>query len=598
MLLENLMEEKQLDFSRPFLSVRRAASSTPPPPASKPATASTKPLLPPLPHYKPELKSGPIRVPGTVPFVWERSPGRPKNNETPTATHDHLPPVVPRLPPGKRASMLNNVHSDPVGGSEEGSSSPAASCSDFRSSSSPNVEGVMESDDNDDDEDESFVDALDTLSRTESSLLNCSVSGISGVDMRPNRTLSGDLHAREFMIGRFLPAAQAMANGTPQYSEQYRTKRQPVLREQARQITPVNKPPPRGDIVPYYAQCDNNTVEDDDDDDDDDDVYSEPDTSSLGVCGFFPGFCLQNRLNPVPGIRKQVSSVRTRRVEYDKAAEHGRRVMNEPPRQQSGNRIKQTIDDSRTRCQPAASNAGWSHNETSQLDAFKAKGFLGVPAERDNKGLETMGSILAVKEVISFAELLAHDDLEWESSKSRINSVQTVEEKSAHVEKTASFGACDRSNVPQADDRRDQDLMVFAAATIASKGDDSSRGSIKDSTNFTRQKLGGRGGGGGDHNTRPSQRKPCPLPLPLPKSPSESWLKKALPAVSSRTQMSKSPLGMILMHQQQHPKGVEDHSTTTNSSDPTWETIVKSSGEKNRRFQFSEQGQLTPIPEA
>ncbi|CAN1199806.1 hypothetical protein LINPERPRIM_LOCUS42643 [Linum perenne] len=592
MMLENLMEEKQLNFRQPFLSVRRPPST--PERNKSAANSSSTNYLPPLPHYKPELKSGPIRVPGTVPFVWERSPGRPKNGTTDSKVLLPATVIAPRLPPGKKmAPLMNkmnkmNTCSDAAGSEERSSSSasqsPAGSCSANVEIAEDKLREVMEEirssvdDDDEEEEYESFVDALDTLSRTESSLLNCSFSGISemdGVDhTRLNRTISGDLHAREFMIGRFLPAAKAMANESPQYSSQYPTKKQPVLREQSRQIVTIKrfendekKPVSRGDIVPYYDECGTNTVEEEEEDD-----SSEPDTSTIGVCGLFPRLCLQNslcRLNPVPGIRKQAghghaSSVRTRRVKYDKAAEHGRRVMNEP--RHSRNRAKlETIDDARTRCQTAESNAGWSHNGSSPQPgaAPKDQAFLGVPEKHK------AGSIPAVKEVVSFAELLAHDDLEWEASnsatspeeKKKIDSVekQVVEEV---VDKSASLGPCT--------DRRDRDLVLAHRQKPAQ----------------TQQ-----------NRTNPSQRKPCNgsnnsnknlLPLPLPKSPSESWLKKALPTVSSRTQMSKSPLGMM------HQKEAQIYSTT---SDPTWETMVKTSGEKNRRFQFSE-AQLTPIPEA
>ncbi|CAN1850790.1 hypothetical protein LINPERHAP1_LOCUS40026 [Linum perenne] len=558
------MEEKQLNFRQPFLSVRRPPST---PERNKPA-ATNSTNLPPLPHYKPELKSGPIRVPGTVPFVWERSPGRPKNGTTDSKVLLPATVIAPRLPPGKKMAPLRS--------SSSASQSPAGSCSTNVEIAEEKLREVMEEirgsvdDDDEEEEYESFVDALDTLSRTESSLLNCSFSGISemdGVDhTRLNRTISGDLHAREFMIGRFLPAAKAMANESPQYSSQYPTKKQPVLREQSRQIVTIKrfendekKPVSRGDIVPYYDECGTNTVEEEEEDD-----SSEPDTSTIGVCGLFPRLCLQNslcRLNPVPGIRKQVGHGHASSVRYDKAAEHGRRVMNEP--RHSRNRVKlETINDARTRCQTAESNAGWSHNGSSPQPgaAPKDQAFLGVPEKHK------AGSIPAVKEVVSFAELLAHDDLEWEASnsatspeeKKKIDSVekQVVEEV---VDKSASLGPCT--------DRRDRDLVLAPSQKPAQ-------------TQLNR--------------TNPSQRKPCNgsnnlLPLPLPKSPSESWLKKALPTVSSRTQMSKSPLGIM------HQKEAQGYNNTT--SDPTWETMVKTSGEKNRRFQFSE-GQLTPIPEA
>lgn len=57
------------------------------------------------------------------------------------------------------------------------------------------------------------------------------------------------------------------------------------------------------------------------------------------------------------------------------------------------------------------------------------------------------------------------------------------------------------------------------------------------------------------------------LPLPLPKSPSESWLKRTLPSVSTRNSSSWSSLGMRNCSSTQAPGSP--------SSNPKWETIVK-----------------------
>ncbi|CAL1394184.1 unnamed protein product [Linum trigynum] len=672
------MEGKhQLDFGLPLLSVRRVPS-----PAVVAKEAGSRrsrkpadvPKLPPLPFYKSELKSGPVGVPGSVPFVWERSPGRPMKE----TSSDSLPPLLPRLPPGRRPLNVKQVASDAA---SEGSSSPAASCSrngglssDQNSPTTVKAEEksgkVMEETKSSNlvgdsiDDEETFVDALDTLSRTESSYLNCSITGVSGLeglDMRPTRTLSSDLQAREFMMGRFLPAAQAMASENPQYSTQYPTKKQPVLREQARQIKTIERveedQPPlkssRVNVLPYHAQVDNPKEDDDDDDD-----YSEPNASSLGICGLLPRLCLHNSLsllNPGPRIRKPAhispSSVRTRSSignKYDQAAAYVRRIPYEAQP-----------------CKEPQSNAGWSHHEPSQPLASKTQGFLGTPNKY--KDSETMGSILSVKEVISFGELLANDDIEWKSGSGSpvvektlyIDSIQPVKQiedtdstssdkkgsasdkefketvsvdgsfpkakqskplskkEEEELEHFGSFGSCYLSfsdNEVQMDVRRDQELILAPAAltmpaldedgnknnrvwSVVSKGD--SQGPLKQSTNLTRQKLAGDRGkddSQNQNNTRPSQQKPCygnslnPLAPPLPKSPSESWLKRALPTVSSKTQLSKSALGIL------GDSKVED-SITKSYSDKTWETIVKSSGERNRRFQVPE-GQLTAIPEA
>ncbi|KAI3744827.1 hypothetical protein L1987_57920 [Smallanthus sonchifolius] len=91
------MGDKRLNLNRPLLSVRRfspaAANSQK---DSRRKNESSIPALLPSPSYKSELHSGPLRNPGTVPFVWEQIPGRPKHE-----TKKHKPPIVPNLPPGR-----------------------------------------------------------------------------------------------------------------------------------------------------------------------------------------------------------------------------------------------------------------------------------------------------------------------------------------------------------------------------------------------------------------------------------------------------------------------------------------------------------------
>ncbi|KAI3795196.1 hypothetical protein L1987_37845 [Smallanthus sonchifolius] len=91
------MGDKRLNLNRPLLSVRRfspnAANAQK---DSRRKNESSIPALLPSPSYKSELHSGPLRNPGTVPFVWEQIPGRPKDE-----TKKQKPPIVPNLPPGR-----------------------------------------------------------------------------------------------------------------------------------------------------------------------------------------------------------------------------------------------------------------------------------------------------------------------------------------------------------------------------------------------------------------------------------------------------------------------------------------------------------------
>nr|CAD1834384.1 unnamed protein product [Ananas comosus var. bracteatus] len=158
------------------------------------------------PVYKPDQKSGPVRIPGSVPFLWEHSPGRPKPSPTgPGPTPVQFPPVRP--PPRTAHSVRTR---GPVGGSEH--------------------------------EEASHADAHEALSRTDSFLVNCSLSGVADYADHPRVLYADDAPACDFIMGRFLPAAQALAGGPrPQNHAN-------VENASACEREPTNLPPFRGEI--------------------------------------------------------------------------------------------------------------------------------------------------------------------------------------------------------------------------------------------------------------------------------------------------------------------------------------------------------------
>lgn len=82
------------------------------------------------------------------------------------------------------------------------------------------------------------------------------------------------------------------------------------------------------------------------------------------------------------------------------------------------------------------------------------------------------------------------------------------------------------------------------------------------------------GNGGTDSNV-------SPLPPPLPKSPSESWLWRALPLVSIKNSFLHSNQGA-----QSHAK--RQNSTNIASSNSKWETIVKTSNLHHDHVRYSQ----------
>ncbi|ONI16717.1 hypothetical protein PRUPE_3G117500 [Prunus persica] len=240
MMLKNLMEEKQLNFNQPLLSVRRFSATVVSSEADEKRKAEKSlPKLPPLPVYKSELKSGPVRNPGTVPFVWEQIPGRPKDErKSPNQALEWLP-TAPKLPPG-RVSKVKKQATDKGSECTTAAQSPTGNVlSNSQNVSTLDTKEVTKYDSSkvemedkgiagSDDGDETYLDAL---SRSESFFMNCSISGLSGLDgldIKPSGTFSTDPQTRDFMMGRFLPAAKALASETPQYA----SRKQPVAREQ------------------------------------------------------------------------------------------------------------------------------------------------------------------------------------------------------------------------------------------------------------------------------------------------------------------------------------------------------------------------------
>ncbi|KAK8644431.1 hypothetical protein V6N13_123737 [Hibiscus sabdariffa] len=293
MPLKILMEDNGLDFNRPLLSVRRFTSPvTGSQSEGNMKTDNSLKKIPRPPIYKSELKSGPIRNPGTVPFVWEKTPGRPKEEINIQMHALGKPTIAPKLPPGR---ALNDKQQPSINGSD---TKTFASCQTEieETGSSGSKDG-----------DEAYVDALDTLSRSESFFLNCSVSGLSeldGSDAKPSGIFSSDPQTQDFMMGRFLPAAKAVASETPPYA----TMKQPIVREPPKQIKELlftDKQQPHRvsspNKFPHHAK-------DDWLEETEDDCYSQSENYSANACGLFPQFLLKNSfclLNPIPEMKMQ-----------------------------------------------------------------------------------------------------------------------------------------------------------------------------------------------------------------------------------------------------------------------------------------------------
>ncbi|GMJ04036.1 hypothetical protein like AT2G30990 [Hibiscus trionum] len=701
MSLKSLMEDNQLNFNRPLLSVRRFTPHvTGSESEGNMKTDNSLDNIPRPPIYKSELKSGPIRNPGTVPFVWEKTPGRPKEEKN---IHTHAldkPPIAPKLPPG-RAS--NDKQQPSIKGSD---AKTFASCqTEIVPSDSQNVsslalnetkyecaKGEMEEtgSSGSKDSDEAYVDVLDTLSRSYSFFLNCSVSGLSeldGSDIKPSRIFSSDPQTRDFMMGRFLPAAKAVASEIPPYA----TRKQPIVREPPRQIKDllitdkqqahcVSSP----NKLPHHAQDDWLEVTYDD-------CNSQSENYSANVCGLFPQFLLKNSfclLNPIPGMKMQAQkpvkpacSVRRREAtssylrpcsetedEHAEAAgEKGltgiaqaKEVIEDKNNLGSESSKKSYISDCQNTdgASPFRHLQGNSVSSPSQISQLihHEKGFLGIPERAKNYMVSTVDPLKT--ESNNFQEWLASENISQGSGSASpvektlyVDSIHKISSNSSFPDETEltqcmkddleipvnpgemeensslkdfkhsnhvvdekatvqhkSMESVDASGGARRDRTLIQDSSKLTCLGVAhNRNNDtecpvnfelSQQEHIHDSKTFTHSKVGERRKV--DLQSRPQinssnrgsssgSNLKLPLALPLPKAPSESWLKRTLPAVPSRNSSPWSSLGTC--------NYTESLANKALSSYIKWETIVRSSNVHHGCLRFSE-GQLPPIPEA
>ncbi|XP_074357477.1 uncharacterized protein LOC141697138 [Apium graveolens] len=590
------MDDKQLNFFRPLLSVRRVPSTLSSEKSEKRKTDLSKPKIPPLPSYKSELKSGPIRNAGTVPFVWERSPGRPKDENIPQKLAVERPLIAPKLPPGR---ILRTTKEDSDKNPEHPSLSkrhgevPTGSLSVSVLNELESSEDTMEAESSvSGDGDEAYVDALDTLSRAESSFINCSVSGVSEVDVlnvNTSETFSTDPQTRDFMMGRFLPAARAMVSETPKYVP----KKKPPAREQPRtelRVTSVeNRSPLRygfNDISHYALKKDEES----------DDDYDGHEQFPAKICGVLPRFLLKSSLcllNPVPGTG--VRSMRTRvpmspgsrthasSSSTGSSCETENEVQSDPlscpfnPKKLEGSSLYRRLQG---RGLPS------THNELPQPAFTETKEFRSTLMQA--KYAEVTGYHLIREDVGTFEKLSSDRRIQGQPETG-----SPVIEKTLHVDivhkvespdlysydfittgegawndllkwknmETVSVNASDKATKNQNVEDEEANLKTsykVSDLSVQSVADKSNKvlafeqnkelsDDLSNSAEAATQNLGKTFAASdppkAEDIKKSSGSQEFPVPPPLPKSPSDSWLWRTLPSKSSRTPALQSNLG-------------------------------------------------------
>ncbi|KAK2995988.1 hypothetical protein RJ640_017352 [Escallonia rubra] len=310
------MEDKQLDFNAPLLSVRRLSST------SVSSDGTTKKIIEKsqlskrhsLPLCKSDWELGDVTKPAAVPFLWEQIPGRAKDGSETLPQRSKGPSSSPRLPPGRVLDIVKHV---PDRGFEDRQVSRQQFGKNHLNKNATVgeilIKGVsMNKDTGLDSEDDAFSDALTSLSPAESLSWSCSVSGLSGndgPDVKRTGTFSTDPQTRDFMMSRFLPAAKAMVIATPQHV----SKKQPAIKEQPRQVRKVVS----GELRPLLEKYGSNTIpphsrhKQNVESEEEDDENDNPGKKSFKSCGLFPRLCVKNSLrllNPVPGAKSRAQS--------------------------------------------------------------------------------------------------------------------------------------------------------------------------------------------------------------------------------------------------------------------------------------------------
>ncbi|KAL8510822.1 hypothetical protein ACS0TY_017587 [Phlomoides rotata] len=573
----NLMEDKPLNFNQPFLSVRR---HTPTATSVRTKKRQIYNSIPQLPSHRSELKSGPIRNPGAVPFLWEQSPGQPKGELHPQNPNSDKPPVAPKLPPGRHV-----VHSPRTNGND--------------SSLDQSVGRRKEEKECSESGDEAYVDALDTLSRAESSFLNCSMSGLSDLDnVKPSGNLSTDRQAREFMMDRFLPAAKAMASET---TPQYVHKKQSFLQKQPEKKVNQHKPSLRygPSFADRYSYSQDNK-EDEESDDEYDQRQNVP-----AMCGFLPRFCLKSSLcllSPVPAM-----SVRTRVLSSSAKKLEGRSSpagsYNEFENKSRSDRAElKSID----KIQAAELDQEYtkSRNESGHVASLSTSTNASLPFLEDKEVLSVAEEKMDFK---TFQELL-----DGRGSPEQSGSGDPVIEKTLYVDTvqkvesplwSVSPKKPDANSVPSS---RDEDHEIITKRIDQTHTVDSSLEDLKkliavdvdkklppnnqdfnvieqESTESFEKQLSK------EVTVDKCYQNHSGLlaPPPLPKSPSDSWLWRS---VSTKSPSLRSYLDATTPNREKQLK------TAPTSDHKKWETIVKASNVKHHHLHYSEE-MLTTIPE-
>ncbi|KAM3287166.1 hypothetical protein P3S67_020596 [Capsicum chacoense] len=598
------MEEKQLKFNQPLLSVRRIAPAMISQRYEKKKTNNSFPTMTHPPHYKSELKSGLVGKPGTVPFLWEQIPGRPKDESRPQTCLTEKPPTAPKPPPGwklrenqdfNQKGKVQNVMPSCISSDENVKKIESFDSSKEMMDDKEKIES--------EDDDEVYLDALDTLSRTESSLLNCSVSGVSGFDelsAKQSGTSSTNPQTKDFMMGRFLPAAKAMTSDKTSETPYYVRKKQPPVEDQLRQLKKVIN----GDRRPqlrygpsftlYHSEAHDNKEEEESDDD----RYDNGNLPAK-ICGLLPHFCLKNSfrlLKPVPA-----TSVRTRiplsPVSRMQTGSSSTASYNGAENEQSTS----DVSEQKSVVGSITNDVKGRVYSTSGNDPCYNKTILGTNAEEDNPMVKCSGlqerTCRRLHEVLSnqtnsrevdvltpFVEKTLYIDIVHKMDSSvklqdeDVEILEQMTEQKPFVDSSLDLSEASLKtylqrkadfNPPRSAEKPNSEKEMKASIAAGQAQD-----CYQDGMTLAKPDADGRAKTRKLIQRKEKLENSCKVhpeflvpPPPLPKSPSDSWLCRTLPSLSTKNASSRAYISIGL--------NPNDQSSKPLPNDSKWETIVK-----------------------
>ncbi|CAN4087280.1 unnamed protein product [Withania somnifera] len=598
------MEDKQLKFNQPLLSVRRISAGMICQRDEKKTTVNSFSTMTHPPHYKSELKSGLVGKPGTVPFFWEQSPGRPKDESRPQTRLMEKPPTAPKLPPGWK--LRDNQDSDKALKSK-GQTGKIQNAMLSCTSSDENVKKIESFDSSkemrhdqemieSEDEAEAYLDALDTLSRAESSFLNCSVSGLSGFD-EPNAKQSGtsltNLQTKDFMMDRFLPAAKAMTSETPYYVRKKKSPSQHQPKHLKNVINGDSQPQLRygPSFTLYHSQTHDYKEEEEDQEERDDDCYNNRNLPTK-ICGLLPHFCFKRSfrlLNPVPAmsVRTQIPTLRVSRTQTGSSSTASYSGTENELSTSDVSEQKSAVGSMTTQLHEDKNDFKGRAYSTYSNDLYDNKTILGTNPEANNPEVKCKG--LQERTCQRFYELLSD-----QSNSREVDVLTPFAEKTLYIDIVHKMDSsvkisCSLDTKPSKLQHKDVEILeqMIKQKPFVDSSFDSSETSLKPylqrkadlNPPYSAEKLNNvretkRWGATRqaqdyyqdamtlakpDNDSREKNRKPIQrseklensckvhpeflVPPPLPKSPSDSWLCRTLPSLSTKNASSRAYIG-------------------------------------------------------